>query len=97
MSSHRHIFTDSDADQVWVHQFGQASQARDVAGVLLNRRDHGRTWDVDHIMPRDMGGSSVKFANLQVLNSRDNQLFKRDDYPTWRDQFGRVHTQHGTR
>lgn len=97
MPSNRRIFSDADADVVWVNQFGQASQGHDVTGKLLRRNGHGTQWDVDHIMPYDMGGSSTKLANLQVLNSNDNQNYKRDNYPSWRDSNGVSHTQFGTR
>lgn len=97
MPSRRKNFTDANADVVWVKQFGQASQGYDITGQLLRRNGHGTQWDVDHIMPYDMGGSSTNPANLQVLNSNDNQNYKGDKYPTWKDSKGVNHTQFGTK
>ncbi len=62
---------------LWEKRYGQESRVTDFAGREMvksayNNRDSEFSWNLDHVMPRSLGGRTDE-SNLVCCNMRTNQ------------------------
>lgn len=85
------MFTEEQIERVWQKAKIMPNNNPDVfrqdyAGAWIKRDQYGRRdttygWEIDHCIPRSLGGTD-EMENLLPLHWQNNQA-KGDNYPNW--------------
>jgi len=65
-----------DVYEFWNEEFGNRAEAKDFAGRLVRKNEHGQKsdhgWTLDHILPEDENGPNT-WDNVQITHWKTNE------------------------